>query len=583
MSPQRRFSFRPSILVEILAALGVVLIVSTVLSSIFEARLVNAALRRQSRELAASRLAILAAEYRDRERLLDITLRTIAERVDAENLTLPTRRHQLIAELGRTGNSLQMDLLQMVGPDETQVSATARELERSELERVREIEASGESGPVRMQDGRSVQALAVPIGVTGYLVVGGYEFSDAFAYQMREKIGDEGQLILVANGRVVGSTLPRAPQTIPGKPENSDALPSAPMPLPGGDDQRVAYVSIGASDRPTTEAALGVILPDPVASLNSSITSVRISSGLFLTVVALVLGWVLFRRVTRPLVGLSKTAGRIAEGEFDADFTAPRKDEIGKLAESLQLMTGELQAKTRRLQEASKRLVGAQEQERRRVARDLHDGMQQQLVALAIKLRHAASGKETLASGSLSSLADDAEDAAFALQELGRGISPTVLADQGLHAALRGAAGRLPMKVVLEVEPGLEDARFGPDIEGTLYYVALEAMANAQKHAPESVLTIALSLGVRELMLKIADNGPGFDIASAQAGQGAGLQNMQDRINAQGGKIMILSRIGAGTTIVCSIPLPERASADGGALPEVDEDSGHPPVEVGLL
>ncbi len=583
MKPRRRFSFRSSILLEILAALGVVLIVSTVLTSILEARLVNAALRRQSRELAAGRLAIVSAEYRDRGRLLNINLRTLAERLDADNLTHPARRHQLIVDLGRSAHSLEMDLLQMVGPDDMQVTGTTEPLEPSELERVREIEASGQSGLVRTGEGRSIQALAVPIGVTGYLLVGGYEFSDVLAYQMRKQIGDEGQLILVANGRVVASTLPNPPAAIPGKPANSEVLPSSPVALPNGEDQRVAYVSIGPSARPTTEAALGVIFADPVASLNASIGSVRILSGLFLTIVALALGWVLFRRVTHPLVGLSQTAGRIAEGEFDAGFTAPRKDEIGKLAESLQRMTGELQAKTRRLQQASKRLVGAQEEERRRVARDLHDGMQQHLVALAIKLRHAAAAKEGVTTSSLSSMADDAEEAAFALQELGRGISPTVLADQGLRAALRAAAGRLPLQVVLEVEPDLEEARFSPDVEGTLYYVALEAMANAQKHAPEAVLTISLSLTRQELILKISDDGPGFDLSTAHTGPGAGLQNMQDRINAQGGKILILSRIGAGTSIVCRVPLPQPDSGDGGALPEVDQDSGHSPVEVGLL
>jgi signal transduction histidine kinase len=87
----------------------------------------------------------------------------------------------------------------------------------------------------------------------------------------------------------------------------------------------------------------------------------------------------------------------------------------------------------------------------------------------------------------------------------------------------------------------------------------------------------------RQLVLKIADDGPGFDMSAALTGPGAGLQNMQDRINAQGGKMMLVSKIGAGTTIVCRVPLPSPDSADRGALPQVDEDRGHSPVEVGLL
>lgn len=576
---------RSSILLEILGTLGVVLIISIGISVVLQARLTGAALEGQSQEIAAGRLSLLTEAYEERERALDIQLRSIGERLDAGGLTRTDRRNELIAELARTATSLEMDVLQVVGTGEEILTGTNRTIDPAQMLIVEGTERLGKStlmstlrGPG--VSGPSIQALAVPIGTTGHVLVGGYDFSDAFAFVIRQKIVGSGQIILVAEGKVVGSTLSQPPDGIPGEIEGSDDLPAQPTAVPFGDDMAlVAYVAIGDSSMPTTSGALGVVLGDPVAALNRALARGRLSSSLFLAVVALGLGWFLFRRIIRPLVGLSATAGRIAGGDLEAGFTAPRRDEIGRLAESLQQMTGQMQAKTRNLQEASKRLVGAQEQERRRVARDLHDGMQQQLVALAVKLRRASSagGASVVPLGSL---ADDAEDAAFALQELGRGISPTVLADQGLHAALRAVAGRLPMHVSLNVEQELQDARFTPDIEATVYYVALEAINNAQKHAADAALVIRIGRQDSDLILTISDDGPGFEITGARRTGGAGLQNMQDRISAQGGTIELAAGAGKGTRITCRIPIPAdpNGSAGGGALFQIDQDSGNPAV-----
>lgn len=550
-----RNRIQSTILLEILAALGVILVVSVSVSFLLQARLTRAALEGQSRRLTAAQLTLLTEGYEDREQALATFLRSVAERLDAGGLTRPERRNALIADLSITSTSLRMNILQTIGPTGEVVSGSSRIIDPAELSVVRRTQRTGKSALVETVGGRKVQALSIAIGTTGFVLVGGYDFAGSFAYDMRKKIGSAGQIILIAEGELVGSTLPTPPQGIPGKPKNSDQLPSAPTLAPFGEGQAlVAYVSIGDSV-PTTAGALGVVLGDPTADLNLALARGRLSSNVFLGVVALGLGWFLFRRIIRPLVGLSSTAGRIALGDLSADFTAPRQDEIGRLARSLQLMTSELQAKTRNLQEASKRLIGAQEQERRRVARDLHDGMQQQLVALAVKLRRASSSPEGATGHCLAQLADDAENAAFALQELGRGISPTVLADQGLQAALRAAAGRLPMKVTLTVQQDLEDARFSPDIEGTVYYVALEAMNNAQKHAAEATLAIELAMEEMCLVLRVSDDGPGFDVEEAKKADGAGLQNMQDRINAEGGTVMLKSQPGAGTSMVCLVPL----------------------------
>lgn len=544
-----------SILLEILAALGLILIISVGVSSFLQARLTRAALEGQSRKQADGQLSLLIEGYGEREKSLATILRSVGERLDAGGLTRPERRNALIEDLSRTYTGLSMNVLQTIGPNQEVVSGSGQTIELSEMPVVQRTRSTGKSALVRTVGGKEVQALAIAIGTTGHVLVGGFDFAGGFAYQMRQRIGGEAQIILVADGQVVANTLAESPEGIPGKSAGSNTLPSIPTLATFGDRKAlVAYVSIGDAV-PTTDGALGVVLGDPTAALNQALARGRLSSSVFLAVVALGLGWFLFRRIIRPLVGLSSTAGRIAGGDLGADFTAPRHDEIGQLAISLQLMTSELQAKSRNLQEASRRLIGAQEHERRRVARDLHDGMQQQLVALAVKLRRACTSAEAVSSEALGHLADDAEDAAFALQELGRGISPTVLADQGLHAALRAAAGRLPMHVTLTVQDELEDARFSADIEGTVYYVALEAMNNAQKHAAEATLAIELVMEKMNLVLKINDDGPGFDLEQAMNSDGAGLQNMQDRVNAEGGTVVLTSCPGSGTSMVCQIPV----------------------------
>ncbi|MGQ0678344.1 MAG: ATP-binding protein [Actinomycetota bacterium] len=572
--------FRSSILLEILAALGIVLLVSVVTSSLLQATLTGAALERQAHEVAAGRLSLLVEGYRNRERELEVDLRAIAENLEANGLLQPARRSQLIAELGRSATSLELDLLQLLQDGQPSVSASSRTIDSAQVPALDRSEESGRSTLVQTvgEERTFVQARAVPIGRTTFVLVGGYDFYDAFAFSMRERIVGGGQVILVAGGMVVGSTTSGGTRQIPGSPEEGTLLPLAPTPVSfGGETVLVAYVSTGDSPVPTTDAAMGVVLTDPVAALNRQLERGRLSSSLFLAVVALGLGWILVRRIIRPLVSLSATAEQIAGGDLQAGFSAPRMDEIGRLAGSLQRMTLEMQAKTRNLQEASKRLVGAQEQERRRVARDLHDGMQQQLVSLAVKLRRASSVNGQ--SSELGALADDAEDAAFALQELGRGISPTVLADQGLNAALRAAAGRLPMHVVLNVQPDLEDARFSPGIEGTYYYVALEAMNNAQKHAPSSTLTVQLAQEAGAVVLSVLDDGPGFHLEHALRSGGSGLQNMRDRMSAEGGTIELTSAPGSGTQVVCRVP---RLSG-GGTLLKVDDNRGNSAVKIGLL
>ena len=271
-----------------------------------------------------------------------------------------------------------------------------------------------------------------------------------------------------------------------------------------------------------------------------------------------------------PLVAGEQLIGVVACGQRPGDPLGEREHELlGQLAResALALRNLRLEAQLRErltqieeqaaeLRRSRQRLVSVQDEERRRIERDLHDGVQQQLVALAARLRRAAIATPVDARLLFEQLAPEAEETVFALQDIARGIFPSLLADQGLAAALRTQAARTPMAIQVEAEPSLTGRRFDHEVEAAFYFVALEAMTNAQKHAPGAVVTVSLRSAEagRRIVLEIHDDGPG--IRQQVASRGTGLQNMKDRLAAVGGELGINSRPGAGTWIRAEAPVP---------------------------
>jgi signal transduction histidine kinase len=232
-----------------------------------------------------------------------------------------------------------------------------------------------------------------------------------------------------------------------------------------------------------------------------------------------------------------------------------------RLESELRRRLVEIGTQAEQLRRSRRRLVNVQDRERRRIERDLHDGAQQQLVTLAARLRRSSLAIPAEGRQLLTELAEQAEEAVFALQELGRGIYPSLLADLGLPAALRTHAARVPATVRVETEPGLAGRRFGREPEVALYFVALEAMANAQKHAigADIVVSMRSADGGRRIVLEVHDDGPGF--LPAEAAHGAGLANMDDRVGAAGGTLAIDSRPGAGTWVRAEVPVEAQVIA----------------------
>jgi len=198
------------------------------------------------------------------------------------------------------------------------------------------------------------------------------------------------------------------------------------------------------------------------------------------------------------------------------------------------------------------RLVAAQDAERRRIERNIHDGAQQQLVALAIKLSITESMIGTDVDGEREMLAELRQDAAGAvedLRDLARGIYPPLLATMGLTAALEAQARKAPMPTSVTAD-GV--GRYPQDVEAAVYFCVLEALQNVAKYAGATRAEVKLAGSGHDLRFEVTDDGAGFDPQSR--GYGTGLQGMADRLHAYGGSLDVRSAPGAGTTIAGRFP-----------------------------
>ena len=232
-----------------------------------------------------------------------------------------------------------------------------------------------------------------------------------------------------------------------------------------------------------------------------------------------------------------------------------------QLDSALQASLDEVRRQAEELRASRARIVAASDAARRQIERNLHDGAQQHLVALAVNLRLArqlAEADPETSKTMLDQLAHDLQEAVQQLRDLAHGIYPPLLMDRGLIEALRAAAGRaaLPTDVLAE-----ELGRFSPDIEAAVYFCCLEALQNAGKHAGEgATATIRVWKEEGALLFDVADNGAGFDPAS-RPHLGAGFTNMSDRVGAIGGSLKVQSAPGQGTKISGRIPVTEPAPA----------------------
>ncbi len=215
-------------------------------------------------------------------------------------------------------------------------------------------------------------------------------------------------------------------------------------------------------------------------------------------------------------------------------------------------LTAELLARLEDLRASRQRLVAAQDEERRRLERNLHDGAQQNLVAIKVKLglaeafaeKDPAKAKELVAQ-----LKTDADEALETLRDLARGIYPQLLADKGLAAALESQARKATLPVSVEAD-GI--GRYSQEVEGAVYFCVLEALQNVQKYAGAGTATVRLLEDDTTLRFEVEDDGDGFDTATVK--KGSGLTNMSDRLDALGGAVTVDSTPGHGARLRGTLP-----------------------------
>jgi signal transduction histidine kinase len=259
--------------------------------------------------------------------------------------------------------------------------------------------------------------------------------------------------------------------------------------------------------------------------------------------------------VAAPILVDRQLWGAFTVGATTDRFAAEAQARLGAFAELVAQAIANVDAWIR-LQESRARIVAAADDSRRRIERDLHDGAQQRLVALALSLQLVARSAEPATATALQTCIEDLYTALAELRELARGLHPAVLTDRGVPAALEALAARSPVPVVLGAD---FDRRLPAAHEAALYFVAAEALTNAAKYAKASAVEVTLHGDDRWAEIAVADDGVG----GARAEDGSGLRGLGDRVEALGGRLTLASTRGQGTTVPARVPV---ARLDGAVL-----------------
>ena len=263
--------------------------------------------------------------------------------------------------------------------------------------------------------------------------------------------------------------------------------------------------------------------------------------------------------VLMPIDRLIAGTRAVGDGDLDAEVAVTSSDELGELTASFDQMLGELRHATEDLRASRARIVASADEARRKVERDLHDGAQQHLVLLDLKLglMERAVADDPQARAALDEVRGDLERALAELRDLAHGIYPSVLNNDGLSPALQEAAQRAAIPTTVESNG---TSRYRPELEAAVYFCCLEALQNAAKYAGDgATATVELEAQTGKLTFEVRDDGQGFD--PSLVNRTAGIQNMADRIGALGGEVSINSRPGEGTRVSGSVPIGEGSAA----------------------
>ncbi len=312
-----------------------------------------------------------------------------------------------------------------------------------------------------------------------------------------------------------------------------------------------------------------------VGQMLGNMTRYVLLATLLVSLAGVLAAYVLTQVLTRPLLELRLSARRVGEGEFGERARVWSKDEIGQLTaafnamtESLQQMQRELQRKEEMRLQLLDKLMTAQEEERKRVARELHDETSQALTSLMVGLKvldtKCASCPWEEAKAHVSKLSRLARDTLDEVHRLALELRPSVLDDWGLVVALQRYVDDFAVKVGIDVDCqmlGLDSQRLPPQIEIALYRIVQEALTNVVRHARAQHVSIVLKRQRASVLAIIEDDGVGFDVSQATGAPASngrlGLFGMQERAALLGGTLTIESSPEAGTTVFVEIPCGE--------------------------
>jgi signal transduction histidine kinase len=290
---------------------------------------------------------------------------------------------------------------------------------------------------------------------------------------------------------------------------------------------------------------------------------VRFTIAIALAIAMVGLAALVFHVLTRstldPLDELTAATHRIRAGDLSTRVRVVTADDLGELTSSFNQMMDGLQERdalrernaelVSDLRASRARIVAASDAERRRVERNIHDGAQQQLVALAMKLRaleERVAGDDSLRAA-IAAAGERTKQAMAELRELARGLHPSILTTDGLCPALEQLASRSDQTVTISAPR----ERFPEAVESAAYFVACEALANTGKYAQASHATVSIQQQNGRLIVEVADDGVG----GARTDAGTGLTGLQDRIAALDGLLTIDSPKGCGTKVIAELPL----------------------------
>lgn len=280
-------------------------------------------------------------------------------------------------------------------------------------------------------------------------------------------------------------------------------------------------------------------------------------------VLAVVMAFWLAQNLTEPIRSLKEGVEHLRQGDSHEPVEIKTDDEIGELAHAFNDMAYQLDISQRQRQRLLDRVITAQEDERRLVAYDIHDGLIQRLVGARLQLSNYIRQRQTnteKAERSLQRANAHLGEAIAEGRQLIEGLRPTLLDDMGLAAAVHKLATQMcdMRDCLLQFESNCDNERFPPSVEMTAYRIAQEALSNVRRHAQTTRLRVEITCSDHTLNLLFQDWGVGFDPSSKEGQcQCIGLVSMRERASLIGGQWNVESAPGAGTTVRVSLPLPE--------------------------